>query len=157
MTEAQGREAAKRIVVGGGTYQEAADATGIPLSTLQKTGARDGWQGQRTTAATYLDTAAAHKRLLMERSLALLQEAKSPAEVTAAVQANQQLLAMEKAFPEYRYGQEQAVTPGAKLQAATQVLGELVEYLGQHDRNACAAIERHVEGFVASRIDAYGA
>ena len=149
MTESQARAQARRLVVAGASYEEAAAETGVPVSTLQKVGAREGWTKQRSTAADYLANAAAMKRLMMERCMAALAEATDTASLTAANQLHQQLLAMEKAFPEYRYG-EQRADPKVRLGVAMEALELLVgEYLATRDRNAITALAPHITGFAA--------
>lgn len=138
MTAAEAAREAKRLVIDEGfTYAQAADATGIPVSTLQKRGAAEDWQGQRQSAASY----SAQTRAL---KVALLQDA-------AATKDPQKVYAwsvMEKAFPEHRYvkGTDDA---GTRLAVGAEVIEALVEHLDQEDRPALTKLAPHLQSFAA--------
>lgn len=142
-------EEARRLVVREGwTYAQAADATGIPASTLQKRGSAEEWGKQKGVETSYRDTIRRLKSGLLDQALKAIEDGGDATQIVHAWRS------AETAFPEHRY--DQKADPKALLGAQVDTVRRLVEYLGEHDRNACAALEPHVEAFVAELAGAAG-
>lgn len=152
-SRAQAWEIARMLVVSEGRpYKEAAEKTGIPLSTLQKRAADEDWVGQRKTAISYSAQGKALKRALMDRALALIT---SPdADPNAVAQAVYALQRLESAYPELR--QELKITPAMKLEIAARVLELIVDYLQGADRDLLAALQPHIQPLGLKLEEAYG-
>lgn len=134
MTRAASWVEARRLVVEEGwAYREVAEATGIPLSTLQKRGAAEDWQSQRELGASYT----AQFRALKVAQLKRAQEGGDPQAIYA-------LLKLEAAFPEFRYARQGAVDAGTRRQLALEFLERVVAYLEAEDRNALAVLQPHL-------------
>lgn len=138
MTTAEAAAEARRLVIHEGySYQEAAQATGIPLSTLQKRGAAEGWRGLRDSNASYNATVAKLKTDM----LAVAIESKDPQKLYA-------WLAVEKVYPASRY--QPANTDGkVKLAIGAEVVTSLVDFIGKADRRALTILAPHLEAFAA--------
>lgn len=67
------------VVEQGATYAEAANASGIPLSTLQKRASDEGWQSERKTNNDYGALARAIRLKLAERTMEALEKGEHPA------------------------------------------------------------------------------
>lgn len=137
MTRREALAEAKRLVVQEGhSYVQASEATGIPLSTLQKHGAGHGWQSQRQTSSSYSDQVRALKA-------ALLAAAVSDPNDSQKARAWREI---EAAWPEHRYHQEQE-DPKLKLRIAIEMLEDLVSYLAEASPTALAALQPHLTPF----------
>lgn len=138
MTRSEARHECRRLVTQEGwVYTDAAAATGVPLSTVQKWAAAEKWQATKGTTASYMDGV----RQLKARMLAELLDggAADPQKVFA-------LKTLESAFPEHRYTKPEE-DPRAKLGVGAEVIEQLVAYLGGNDRNTLTALQPHLVGF----------
>lgn len=131
-------EAARRLVVGeGATYAEAAEATGIPLSTLQKRAAAENWQKEREHALSY----AAQVKLLKQKALDKALASGDPQDMYAWQK-------IEAAWPEHRYTAK--ADPRLRLQVGAEVLQLVVDVLTELAPNALAEIEPHIPALGAA-------
>lgn len=128
---------AKRLVVAENmTYAQAAEATGVPVSTIQKTGAREDWMGQRQTRASYDATVGMLKAAALKKAMASM----DPQDIYA-------WQAIEKAYPEHRRRSKD--DPQVRMAVAVEIIEELVTFLGQNDRNALASVQPLIQPFAA--------
>lgn len=147
MQKREAWEEARRLVVQEKcTYQQAAEVTGIPVSTLQKRAAVERWQDQRETAGTYADQV---RRLKVAALKAAMDDPADPQKLYAWQQ-------LEKAWPEHRYHQEQS-DPGLKLRLALEMLEELAAYLAEVSPTALAALQPWLTPFGARLQERYAA
>lgn len=124
-------DTAKHLVVSGGaTYAEAAEATGLSLSTIQKRAAAEDWQGAKETATNYNAMVQAMKTEALRKA----RDTKDPNDIHA-------WLAIEKAYPQHRYGRPD---PKLRLDAGAAVIELLVTFLAEHDRSALLALQPHL-------------
>jgi hypothetical protein len=130
-------EARRLVVAEGYTYEEAAEATGIPASTLQKRGCAENWMDQRAHSMSYAASIRALKVKLLEKATA----SRDPQDVFAWRQ-------VETAWPEHRYQPAQA-DPRARLALVLELLDELVNYLAEQAPDALAALRPHIAPFSA--------
>lgn len=151
MTRPEAKAEARRLVTAEGfTYAQAAAATGIPRSTLEKYGSSEGWLDQRESAATYLATARSMKAALLAR---VTQQLAAPdSDLNAISQALHALKSAETAFPEHRYV-VQGDDPRVKLAIGAEVLQLVTEVLGEVDRNALAKLQPYI-ATIAQRWEA---
>lgn len=147
MTRQAAIEEAERLFVREGfTYAQAAEATGIPESTLQKRGSAEEWGKRREHAQDYKATIKGLKIKLLDQVNVVLAKGGDPSQLIHSWRA------VEAAYPEHRYDAKS--DPKAALAIAVDTMRKLVEYLGEHDRNALPAIEKHIEPFIATLVDA---
>ena len=135
-------EARRLVVHEAATYPDAATATGIPVSTIQKRAAAEGWQADRDTQGSYSAQIRSLKAKLLERALAAASDP-SLGDPSQLVFAWKQA---EAAFPEHRYRPQQD-DPKARLTVMLDVVDELVAYLTDVDRNALTALAPHIVKF----------
>jgi hypothetical protein len=145
-------EARRLVVQEGATYAAAAEATGLPLRTVQKRAGREGWQGAREVGVSYAATAKALKAALLDRAMRETADG-DPNKAAQLIFAWKQA---ESAFPEHRYSPAQT-TPAARLAVASEVLGELVAWLEVHDRVALATVGAVLQPFAAHLEAAWAA
>lgn len=152
-------EARRLVVQEHMSYADAADATGLALSTLQKRAAREGWQDQRQNAAGYNTSVRRLKALALQAALTALENASSgdsPALLQAATQLMHAWRGAEAAYPEHRYAAAEE-DPRAKLAMGLQSIEDLVAYLTEHDRSALTALRPHIAPFCAQLEARYAA
>ena len=136
-------DVARTLVVNEGrSYAEASAESGIPLSSLQKRAADEGWRDQQRTAVSYNARVRGLKDKYLQSLETLLD---ASADANAIAQAAHAWRGIEQAFPEHRYAKKS--DPKVRLEIGGEVLRALIEYLSAHDTNALAAIEPHIEGF----------
>lgn len=146
MTRAQAWKEAERLVIHEGfSYEQAAGATGIARSTLEKRGAQDGWMGRRQAGASYDAGVRRMKALAQDRALKAMAGDLPGVDAAQAVYAWQSI---ERAYPEHRYGQTEE-DPRMKLGVGIEVIELLVAYLTERARPALTALQPHLEGFAA--------
>ncbi|MCA9640128.1 MAG: hypothetical protein KC492_05510, partial [Myxococcales bacterium] len=122
MTRAEAWHEARRLVVEEQWgYSEAAKAVGLPLSSLQKRAAREGWQNQRQADNSY------HAQVRALKVAALKKATENPGDA----QAIYAWVKMEQAWPEHRYGGAQ--DPATRRAAALEMFEALIDYLGDED------------------------
>lgn len=137
------------VVAEGYTYAEAAEATGIPRSTVEKRASRDGWQQDRKHAMSYRATVGALKRALLDKAIA----AAKSGDASGAAQATYAWKQAESAFPEHRYSKAGSKSSQVYLAALLELLDALVAYLGELDPGALRALQPHLQPF-AARVEA---
>lgn len=147
MTRTQAWEEARRLVIQEGfSYPRVAEELGLPLSTVQSRGAREGWQAQKATTASYDATMRRIKRAAQERVLAAL-----TGDVVDDGKVSQLILslkALETAYPEHRYQpQETEADPNLRRTVALEVLGLLADWLAEHAPAALRALQPHIKPF----------
>ncbi len=147
MNRREAWEEARRLVVQERhTYAQAADATGLSVSTLQKRAAQERWQDQRRTASSYSDQVRALKVAALEQAL---RDPGDPQKLYAWQQ-------LEKAWPEHRYAQEDE-DPKVRLRIALEILEELVSFLGEVSPTALEALRPHLRPFGEKLEERYAA
>jgi len=151
-TRAEARDEARRLVVHeGASYAEAAAATGLPVSTVEKWGAADRWQDERNTQMSYGAQIRALKAGLLKRAMEAVEAGGDPTQIVFAWKQ------AEAAYPEHRYAAVAKEDPKLRTRIAIEVVEELVAYLSETDRNALMVMQGHVEPF-GRRLEAkYGA
>lgn len=134
---------ARRLVTQeGASYAEAAEATGIPLSTLQKRGAAEGWLEKRDVSRSMEASREALRAAILDRTLALAQDPQSkPNEVAQLVHAWRGLEAVSK-------GVSVLDDPAEREKVALEVIMALVEYLGEKNPTALAPLQGEIRGFL---------
>lgn len=137
-------EARRLVTVEGYSYAEAAEATGIPLSTIQKRASAEGWQKQAETAMSYGAQIKAMKAALLARIVTLTES--GSADWNAVTQLIHAWRGMETAFPEHRYNAQEA-DPKARLGLILELLEHLVSYFEKADRNLLTALQPHLKPF----------
>jgi len=127
------------VVEDGLAYADVAEQTGLPLSTLQKRAAREGWQDQRAHDLGYSAKVAAMKRQALADCI--------DAEGNVDPQKVYAWKAIEQVFPEHRYGETE---DGNRFRSPhlVEFIEELVAYLEREDRTALEAVAPHVRPFV---------
>ena len=148
MTREAARAEARRLVVQEqATLASAAEAVGVPTSTVQKWSARERWSQAKETDATYLATV----RALKQRMAADLAAATTidPQKIFALKQ-------LEQAFPEHRYGPK-GDDPTLRMDVAASVLEQLVAFLAEHDRVTLTALRPHLAPFALALEAAWAA
>ena len=134
--EAAWERAHSAVVDEGETYPRAAELSGIDLSSLQKRAARDRWQEERRQRledkAAYRGQAVSLKQRFLSKAI----ETGDPQDVHA-------WLAIERALPEHRYG-NQALTDPEKRALVGLFVEQLVDYLAGADANALAVVQPHL-------------
>ena len=141
MSRAEAWAEAKRLVLAEGfTYAEAADATGVSRSTLQKRASREGWQDQKRTNTSYAATVRRLKAHLLDKAeKAVLDKPELAPQLVYAWKG------VEQAYPEHRYAPGDS-DPRAQLAIAEMVITELVDFLDD-DRAALAKLTPHLRDF----------
>lgn len=141
-------EARRLVVQEGLSYGEAAEATGVPLSTIQKRASAERWQEERDVQGSYTAQIRALKAGLLQKAMTAMADGTDPTQIVFAWKQ------AEAVYPEHRYNRATtAPDPKAQLAIGVQVLEALVEYLGEHDRNALAAVQPHLRA-VAQLVEA---
>lgn len=141
-TRADGWSEAHRLVVHEGwSYTDAANATGIPISTLQKRAANEDWQGSRSTQMSYAAQIRSLKSGLLTKALAAMET--DPAAAAQLVYAWKQA---EATYPEHRYG-TQKDDPKVRLAIGVELLDELVTFLGKVDRELLTRLTPRLPDF----------
>lgn len=141
MTRTEAWAEARRLVVAeGATYVEAAQATGIPVSTVQKRAAAESWQSDREVGASYNAQIRALKAGLLAKAMQALEAGQDASQLVFAWKS------AEAAYPEHRYVAPKD-DPKARLSAVLELVEGLVDYLQAEDRNALAAVQPHLAGF----------
>jgi len=148
----QWAEARRLVVAENYTYEEVANALNLPVSTIQKRAAREGWQDQRQASFGYAQTVRRLKALALQKALAAIEAAESADDIGKATQLLYAWQKTEQAYPEHRYV-EQEVDPRLHLRVGLEVVEELVSFLVEVDRAALAAIQPHLVPF-AQRLEA---
>lgn len=150
-SRAEAWDEARRLVTHeGASYVEAAAATGIPISTLEKRAASERWQDQRDTQMSYAAQIRALKAGLLQKALDAMAAGQDPTQITFAWKQ------AESAYPEHRYVPTKE-DPKVRIRVAVEVVEELVAYLTETDRNALMVLQGHIEPF-GRRLEAkYGA
>jgi hypothetical protein len=140
-------EARRLVVHEGYSYSEAADVTGIPLSTLQKRAAGEDWQSARDVQMSYAAQVRSLKSSLLARAIAAMQgEGDKPPDPQAAAQLTFAWKQAESTWPEHRYT-TQKEDPKVRLAIALEVLEELVDHFATVDRTLVTRMEPHLGGF----------
>ncbi len=139
-------EARRLVVHEGMSYEDAAVACDIPLSTLQKRAAAERWQEERSTGQSYAATVRALKAATLARAHQAMTDAGTDPQ--AATQLLFAWRSAETAWPEHRYAPA-AADPKARLAVAAELLEQLVAYLERTDRAALAALAPHIAPFAA--------
>lgn len=142
-------EAHRLVVHEGYSYTEAAEATGIPLSTLQKRAASEEWRQKRDVQMSYAAQVRTLKAGLLAQALKLMSpgaDGEKPPDPAAAAQLVYAWKQAESTYPEHRYG-GQKDDPKVRLAVALEVLDALVAYLGRSDRAALTKLEPHLAPF----------
>ncbi len=143
-TRQEAQDEAKRLVVADGySYAQAATATGIPLSTIQKWAAAEAWQKQRETSMSYGATVRAMKANVLAQLVTM--SADPASDKNQLAQLSHAWRNLESAYPEHRY--DKKADPKVRLDVAAEVIEKLVAYLGKHDRNALTAVQPHIAPF----------
>lgn len=144
---------ARRLVVSESfTYEQAAKELGLPLSTVQKRAAREGWQDQRAASFGYGQTVRRLKVLALEKALKGVEEAETADDVAKATQLLYAWQKTEQAYPEHRYAEVEA-DPKLLLKVGLEVVEQLVTFLVERDRSALAALQPHLTPF-AQQLEA---
>lgn len=149
-------ELAKSLVVNERvSYAEAAERTGIPLSTLQKRGAVENWMDKRQSTAAYADKVHQLKHRALDAANAAFEALAAGQESGVdPIQLTHAWRTVETAYPEHRYATE--ADPKAKAAVATETLRLLVEYLVSKDkRELVAQLAPHIEPFGAHLIEVW--
>lgn len=136
---------ARRLVLEGLGYDAVAEAVGLPLSTIQKHAASEGWQKQREVKTRYSDQVRACKAGLLEMIMEFLPKCKTPEDLVRLAQLVNAWRSAEAAFPEHRYTTE-SDPKAAKLRRTVgiEVIEGLVELLSNEDPNALAVLHPHL-------------
>ena len=128
-------ERARDAVVGEGlTYDQAASRVGIALSTLEKRAAAEDWMGQRRS---HVQRVATYRQGVAQLKANMLQKATE----TLDPQAVHAWQAVERAFPEHRYG---TVDEGEKRGIVAMVVEQLVAYFAAEDAGLLTSLQPHV-------------
>ncbi|HNC96313.1 MAG TPA: hypothetical protein PKW90_09340, partial [Myxococcota bacterium] len=136
---------ARRLVTEGKTYADAAAATGIPLSTIQKRAGEEKWQANKGAAkVSYAETAKLLKQDLLEAVLKARQDGVGANEVATLLASWEKV---ERVFPE-RYYAAQAEDPRQRLELALEMLEEWVEFLGEVDPDLLTRIQGRARTFM---------
>lgn len=144
-------EAYRLVVHEGASYADAADATGIPISTIQKRAASEEWRNQRTTTMSY----GSQVELAKSRSLQNLLDGMSAEPSLSAddlVKLASIWRGIESAYPTHRY-QPAEEDPEAKLRIAMEVMEFFWAYFAEVDTNLLAALRGHALT-IAERLEA---
>lgn len=145
-TRAEAWATAKVMVVrDNATYTEAAAATGLPVSTIQKRAATEEWQADRETAVSYDASIRKMKRDLLAQVMEAIEAKRDASQLVFAWKT------AEAAFPEHRYSPTKT-DPKAKLAIAADLIEVVVEYLAEHDTVALAKLEPHLTP-IAKRLE----
>lgn len=136
-------EARRLVVQERQSYAVVAEATGLPLSTLQKRAAKERWMDQQEVSFGYDQTVKSLKSLALKRAYAAFESAKDGDELLKASQVLYAWKTAEQAFPEHRYTQV-AEDPKARLAIQLETLELFVEHLTEHDRSALAVLQPHI-------------
>ena len=136
-------EAQRLVVHEGQSYADAAAATGLPLSTLQKRACAEQWQEQRDASLSYSAQVRLGKARALKKLTDLLADEKAVADDIAKVASVWR--GIETAFPEHRYNAK--ADPRQKLEVTVLVVEELVTYLAERDTAALAALRPHLRDF----------
>lgn len=151
----QWAEARRLVVQESYTYEQVADELGLPVSTVQKRAAREGWQDQRQASFGYAQTVRRLKALALQKALAAIEAAETADDIGKATQLLYAWQKTEQAYPEHRYV-EQEVDPRLHLRIGLEVVEELVQFLVEVDRAVLAALQPHLAAF-GQRLEArYG-
>lgn len=148
----QWAEARRLVVCEQFSYAEAAEAAGVPLSTLQKRAAAERWQDQQDASFGYGQTIRRLKTISLKKALEQIESAESAEEIAKATQLLYAWQKTEQAYPEHRYTKPEA-DPRVKLAAGIETLEDLVAYLEVHDRSALMALQPHIRPF-AEQLEA---
>ncbi len=137
--------AARRMVVeDGSTYDQVVERTGISLSAVQKRAAEEDWQGQRdhfvASAAEYKQKVAALKGRYLDKALA----SGDPQDVHA-------WQAIEKAYPEHRYG---ALSEGERRALVAAYIEAEVGYLATAAPELLGELQGHIRPMVEHILSA---
>lgn len=136
------------------TYADASVASGIPVDTLKKWGAAEGWQKERDSSMSYANNVRAIKLALMQRVQSGLADPETDnAALTQLVFAWQKA---EQAFPEHRYTQQKE-DPQLKIQVALEVLEEVYAYFRETDTNVLAKFQGHTVALAKRMETKFGA
>lgn len=130
-------EARRLVVEDGQTYAQAAEAVGIPLSTIQKAASREEWQKGREGALSYGQSVKRVKALALAKAIASLESGQG--DTVGLLNAWR---ALETAYPESRYAK--GLAPGEMRDLIGHVVMEIVEFLSNTDRNALTALAPHI-------------
>lgn len=133
---------ARRLVVSEEcSYAQAAEATGISLSSIQKRAGAEGWQGQRDIAMSYTQQVRGMKAALLAKLVRLTQAEDADANQIASL--TNAWTAQERAYPEHRYTQQKE-DPQLRTSIAIEVLEEVVSYFRDADANLLAKLGPHI-------------
>lgn len=130
---------ARRLVVDEKqSYADAAAATGIPLSTLQKRAAAENWQQQRQQVADYGATCRAIRAALAQEALKAVQAGANPGVYIDALHKADRLAARGS-----------TIDPRARLQAGAELLELVVAFLAEEAPAALKVLEPHLQPIAA--------
>lgn len=137
--------AARRMVVeDGSTYDQVVERTGISLSAVQKRAAEEGWKDQRDR---FVSSAAEYKQkvtLLKGRYLDKALESGDPQDVHA-------WQAIEKAYPEHRYG---ALGEAERRALVAAFIEAQVSYLASTVPDLLGELQGHIRPMVEHILSA---
>lgn len=139
-------EARRLVVQESYTYDQVATELDLPLSTLQKRAAREGWQEQRQANFGYGQVVRRLKSIALDRAYEAMEQAQSAEDIGRATQLLYAWQKTEQAYPEHRYAEAEE-DPKARLKVGLEVVEQLVEYLVEHDRSALAVLQPHLVPF----------
>lgn len=144
-------EARRLVVSEGWTYAEAAAATGLSKSSVEKRGAEEGWQEEKDVAESFISMMLRTKRLMGKEITRAAELGEDVSQRTFA------LIQMERAYPEHRYApQAKGDDPELRKAVMLETIEAFVAYLDRTDRNALTAVQGHLKVFgleEARRID----
>lgn len=125
------------VVEDGATYAEAAEQTGLPLSTIQKRAASEHWQDQRGSSLSY----AAQVAMLSRQALTAIVDDKGQVDPQRAY-AWKTMEQMRQSLVQRDDSEKHRRTHMAEF------IDALVAYLDREDPTALAAIGPHIRPFV---------
>lgn len=147
----QWAEARRLVVAESYTYDQVAAELGLPLSTVQKRAAREGWQEQRQASFGYGQVVRRLKSIALAKALESIEAAESADELAKATQLLFAWQKTEQAYPEHRYVEAEA-DPQLHLKVGLEIIEDLVVFLTDADRSALAALQPHIAAF-AERLE----
>lgn len=170
------RDARQLVVEEGSSYAQAAEATGLSVSTIQKAGADGGWQAarQRYTleSAGYSDKVRRLKRRALDLALLavdrrleraspsgkktpleLLEDSQDP--LSDVGELIKEWRSLETAYPEHRY-QPAERDPEARKGAMLEALELIVDFAAGEDPELLALLQPHLQALGARIQEACG-
>lgn len=138
------------VVRDGATYAEAAEATGIGLSAMQKKGRDQQWLAEQRQ---HQETAEEYRRSIFRLKLSAAKKAMDDGDP----QAVHALTALERAFPEYRYRPDDTgLDPRVKRELVVQAVEAVVGYLEREAPSVLHVLRPYLRPMTAEVFSALG-